>query len=111
AQLLEKGPARPIKDENTRLRIAASLRFVDIAVLFDEPTPLELISSIQPDVLVKGGDYNPDSVHPSDKQYIVGSDIVRNNGGQVYALPFLSGHSTTALEQKILKAHRDNGKG
>ncbi|MEI6577121.1 MAG: D-glycero-beta-D-manno-heptose 1-phosphate adenylyltransferase [Bacteroidota bacterium] len=89
-----KGPSRPILDENSRALILASLSFVDAVVLFDEDTPLELISKVQPDILVKGGDYVVSQV--------VGSDLVFAKGGQVIILPFLDGFSTTSIEKKIL---------
>lgn len=90
-----KGAHRPIKDQNSRLHILASFVFVDAVVLFDEDTPLELIKSVRPDVLVKGGDWKPEQ--------IVGGDFVRSYGGEVISLPFLEGYSTTSLEQKIVR--------
>lgn len=111
ARMLNKGPARPVKDQNTRAVILEALRFVDAVVIFDEDTPLNLIKILQPDILVKGGDYNPNCTDPKDKTFIVGSDWVKNKGGKVVALPFLPGHSTTLLEQRILQAHGKNGKG
>lgn len=89
-----KGPTRPILDENSRALILASLSFTDAIILFDEDTPIELIRTVKPDILVKGGDYVAENV--------VGYDIVSQNGGQVIILPFLEGFSTTSLEQKIL---------
>jgi rfaE bifunctional protein nucleotidyltransferase chain/domain len=88
-----KGPARPINDEATRAHLLAALEVVDAVVFFDEDTPLELIKTAMPDVLVKGGDWKPEQ--------IVGSDIVLANGGQVHSLPFVDGYSTTNIEQKI----------
>ncbi|NUO03178.1 MAG: D-glycero-beta-D-manno-heptose 1-phosphate adenylyltransferase [Saprospiraceae bacterium] len=88
-----KGPNRPINDETTRTMMMASLAFVDAVVLFEEDTPLEIIQLIQPNILVKGGDWRPDQ--------IVGSDVVLANGGQVLSLPFIDGYSTTAIETKI----------
>jgi rfaE bifunctional protein nucleotidyltransferase chain/domain len=88
-----KGDHRPINDELTRQYQLASLAFVDAVVVFEQDTPLELITLIVPDVLVKGGDWKPDQ--------IVGSDIVLAAGGQVQSLPFIEGYSTTAIEQKI----------
>ena len=66
---------------------------VDAVVMFDEDTPLELIKTLSPDLLVKGGDYKADEV--------VGSDFVRENGGKVVILPYLPGFSTSGIEQKI----------
>jgi len=88
-----KGPSRPIIDEVTRATKLASLLFVDAVVLFGEETPLTLIQTVKPDVLVKGGDYTIDT--------IVGADSVLANGGSVEVIPFLPGHSTTAIVDKI----------
>ena len=90
-----KGKHRPIKDEDNRSLIMSAFSFVDLVVIFHEETPLELIEMITPDILVKGGDWNPDQ--------IVGSDYVTNNGGSVLSLQFVEGYSTTALENKIKK--------
>jgi len=89
-----KGPDRPVQDEETRALLLASLSCVTHVVLFDEDTPLKLIQLVQPDILVKGGDY-------ADLEKIVGYDIVKQRGGEVVALPFVEGHSTTQLLQKI----------
>lgn len=88
-----KGPHRPINDEITRQFLLAALEFVDAVVVFEQDTPLELIKIILPDVLVKGGDWQP--------QDIVGSDIVLAHGGSVQSLLYIEGYSTTAIEQKI----------
>ncbi|WP_256010804.1 D-glycero-beta-D-manno-heptose 1-phosphate adenylyltransferase [Desertivirga xinjiangensis] len=88
-----KGPNRPITDERSRSQILASFFFVDAVVLFDEPTPLNLITSIKPDILVKGADYSIDQ--------IVGADFVLANGGEVKTITYLEGYSTTAIEKKI----------
>ncbi|MCB0526548.1 MAG: D-glycero-beta-D-manno-heptose 1-phosphate adenylyltransferase [Lewinellaceae bacterium] len=89
-----KGPHRPINDELTRKQMLASLVMVDAVIVFEEDTPFELIRQIVPDLLVKGGDWEPSQ--------IVGSDLVLAAGGQVKSLPFIPGYSTTNLEQKIL---------
>ncbi len=89
-----KGEFRPINDELTRIFAIAALEFVDAIVVFEEDTPLELIKIIRPDVLVKGGDWQPSQ--------IVGSDFVLEMGGEVKSLPFVEGYSTTNIEQKIL---------
>jgi len=91
-----KGPHRPINDEITRLHALAAMEFVAAVVVFDEDTPLELIGRVQPDVLVKGGDWRPEQ--------IVGADLVLARGGKVLSLPFVDGYSTTAIERKILAA-------
>ena len=93
ASRLGKGTNRPITDEKSRSTIIAALQFVDAVILFDEDTPLELITIIQPDVLVKGSDYKPED--------IVGYDVVMANGGSIKTIEFLSGYSTTAIEKRI----------
>jgi rfaE bifunctional protein nucleotidyltransferase chain/domain len=90
-----KGPNRPINDENSRATVLAGLASVDLIVKFNDPTPLSLIETILPNVLVKGGDYSLDQ--------IVGAEIVTGNGGVVKSIPFVEGSSTTSIEQKILK--------
>lgn len=89
-----KGKHRPISNQNSRLAVMAALEFVDLVVVFEEETPFEIISTLQPDILAKGGDYKPEQ--------IVGSDIVLENGGQVISLPFIDGYSTSNLEAKII---------
>lgn len=91
-----KGKSRPIQDEESRMQIMASLFFVDAVVKFDEDTPIKLITRLQPDVLVKGGDYKPAE--------IVGADVVKSKKGKVVVLPFIKGYSTTAIEEKIRKS-------
>jgi len=91
-----KGLHRPINDETTRAHMLAALEMVDAVVVFDENTPLDLIRAVEPDVLVKGGDWAVEQ--------IVGSDLVLARGGKVLSLPFVSGYSTTNLEQKILNS-------
>ncbi|MCS6895412.1 MAG: D-glycero-beta-D-manno-heptose 1-phosphate adenylyltransferase [Bacteroidia bacterium] len=87
-----KGSSRPLQPAEARARILAALEFVDAVVIFEEDTPLRLIEKIQPDVLVKGGDYTEDRV--------VGADFVRSKGGEVVILPLVEGFSTTALIQR-----------
>jgi D-glycero-beta-D-manno-heptose 1-phosphate adenylyltransferase len=88
-----KGPSRPIVDENSRAINLAALGFVTAVILFDEDTPYDLIKKIQPQVLVKGGDYQPEE--------IVGYDLVKEKGGQVLTIPFIEGYSTTDIISKI----------
>ncbi len=88
-----KGPTRPINDELTRTHLLAALEVVDAVVIFEEDTPLDLIKLVQPDILVKGGDWQPEQ--------IVGSDVVLARGGKVLSLPFIQGYSTTNIEKKI----------
>ncbi|MCB0547583.1 MAG: D-glycero-beta-D-manno-heptose 1-phosphate adenylyltransferase [Phaeodactylibacter sp.] len=90
-----KGANRPINDEPGRQLMLAALECVDLVVSFEQDTPFELISLLLPDVLVKGGDYLPAD--------IVGSDVVMSRGGEVKALPYIEGYSTTAIEAKIRK--------
>ena len=88
-----KGKHRPINDDLTRLFMLAGLGFVSLVVEFEEDTPLELITLLLPDILVKGGDYKPHE--------IIGAETVIMNGGEVLSLPFVQGYSTTNIEQKI----------
>lgn len=90
---LEKAPDRPIVPEAQRVEVLAALGCVDFVVLFAEPDPGRLIAAIQPDVLVKGGDWAPDT--------IVGRDVVKARGGMVQTIPLVPGMSTTALIQRI----------
>lgn len=98
---LGKSASRPIQDEQTRAEIIASLHFVSAVVIFDTDTPLEIIQLIKPDVLVKGADYDAAEKDVKSKKYIVGSDVVRNNGGAVATIQYLENFSTTSIEQKI----------
>jgi len=93
AARLNKGPGRPCTRQGDRARVLAALACVDRVVLFDEDTPLALITLLQPDILVKGGDYQ---LHQ-----IVGREVVEARGGRVLALPFLPGYSTSALIERI----------
>ena len=88
-----KGDSRPIVDERARAMVLAALEAVDAVILFKEKTPGRLIDQVQPDVLVKGGDYLAEE--------IVGYQTVTTKGGTVKVLPFLEGHSTTNIIKKI----------
>ena len=88
-----KGTGRPVQDEAARAAVLLGLRSVDAVVRFDEDTPQELIRALQPDVLVKGGDYTPETV--------VGREIVEGRGGRLVLIPFLPGHSTSRIEERI----------
>ena len=90
-----KGNGRPINDEGARALLLASLVMVDAVVIFEDDTPLKLITSILPDVLVKGGDYTVDQ--------IAGAKEVIANGGKVVITPVLDGFSTTAIINAISK--------
>jgi len=96
-----KAPERPINDEIARATVLASLGFVDLVILFDEDTPLNLISELNPGILVKGADYDPHETDPQSKKYIVGSDIVRQHGGEVAVIDLEAGFSTTSLISKM----------
>lgn len=87
-----KGNSRPVNDENSRALLLASLVMVDVVIIFEDDTPLELIKSILPDVLVKGGDYT--------LAQIVGAKEVINNGGEVKIIPLEEGFSTTSILKK-----------
>lgn len=91
-----KGPERPLNDEKARTILIASLHFVDAVVLFDQPTPYEIIQLVQPDVLVKGKDYKVDE--------IVGYDIVTKKGGSVETIELVEGYSTSGLINKIQRS-------
>lgn len=88
-----KGPERPVNDEAFRASMLASMSMVDGVTVFDEDTPGELIASILPDILVKGGDYKPEDV--------VGGETVTGHGGRVEIIPLLEGYSTTDLIRRI----------
>jgi rfaE bifunctional protein nucleotidyltransferase chain/domain len=88
-----KGPLRPVVNEYARARLMAALEFVDAVTLFGEPTPLELIEAVQPDVLVKGDDYTVAT--------IVGADFVLARGGRVETVALVPGYSTTKLIERI----------
>jgi len=91
-----KGESRPVYNEGSRTLLMASLVMVDAVILFEEDTPLNLVTTILPDVLVKGGDYTLDE--------IVGAKEVMANGGEVKILPILDGFSTTGIIEKM-KGH------
>ncbi len=88
-----KGNSRPVNQEMDRVRLIAALGFVDAVTLFDDDTPLKLISTVLPDVLVKGSDY--------DIKDIVGGKEIIDNGGEVKTIDFVDGYSTTDIIKKI----------
>lgn len=92
-----KGEKRPIIPENARARMMASFAFVDLVVLFGEPTPQSLIETLQPDILVKGSDYSVSN--------IVGAEFVLGRGGKVETVDLVEGYSTTQIIQKIKEAY------
>ena len=88
-----KGPTRPVRDENDRAYVLAALEVVDAVVMFEANTPIELIRTLMPDVLVKGGDYSVDTV--------VGAEDVLGRGGKVIIVPLTPGHSTTRTVDRL----------
>ena len=90
---LEKGSNRPFNNENDRAFVLDNIKAVDYVIIFSEDTPYNLIKNIKPDYLVKGGDWKEED--------IVGSDVVKANGGKVISLKFVDNYSTTSLINKI----------
>ncbi len=88
-----KGPGRPVQNENDRAEILMSMACVDLVVPFSQDTPLEIITRLKPDILVKGGDYSTDT--------IVGAKEVKEWGGKVLTLPYHIGKSTSRILQKL----------
>lgn len=97
ARRLGKGPERPLNRQQDRAVLMAALESVSLVTWFDEDTPLELITELRPDVLVKGGDYDMDT--------LAETAVVKAYGGQGLAIPFVDGYSTTALVTKIRASH------
>ena len=89
------GNQRPVVSEGERCEMLLGLRAIGSVAIFSEPTPLELIKKVKPDILCKGGDW------PIDK--IVGADFVQSYGGKVVSLPFVDGRSSSAIIEKIIK--------
>lgn len=94
-----KGLDRPVRGEGERSYVVAALEAVDIVVVFDEDTPLELVRSLTPDVIVKGGDYSVESV--------VGAREVMARGGEVVIIPLTEGQSTTAIVERLRARESD----
>jgi D-beta-D-heptose 7-phosphate kinase / D-beta-D-heptose 1-phosphate adenosyltransferase len=94
-----KGPSRPILAQEDRAALLSALNCVDAVVLFDEDTPLSLLQALRPDILVKGGDYTPETV--------VGAELMPTWGGRVEILDLLGEKSTTAIVQKICNGSED----
>jgi D-glycero-beta-D-manno-heptose 1-phosphate adenylyltransferase len=93
ARSLEKGPGRPLNTASERAEVLAALACVDATLIFDEPTPLEIVRALQPDVLVKGADWAEGT--------IVGADVVEARGGRVARIPLAEGYSTTGIISRI----------
>ena len=98
ARRLGKGADRPLNNEADRAFVMAALASTSLVTWFDDDTPLELIADIQPDLLVKGGDY--------DMSLLAETRVVEAYGGRALALPFVDGYSTSALVQKIRQGER-----
>ena len=93
-----KGDKRPIVSQSERAEVVAALEMVDYVTMFDEDTPYNIIKKLQPDVLIKGGDWTVDK--------IVGRDIVEARGGKVIAIPVIEGASTTGIVERVLEKYR-----
>jgi rfaE bifunctional protein nucleotidyltransferase chain/domain len=93
ARALDKGPGRPLNPALERAEVLAALDCVDATIIFDDSTPLEVITALQPDVLVKGADWAEGT--------IVGADVVQGRGGRVVRIPMAEGYSTTKLIEKV----------
>ena len=93
ARRLGKGPERPLNREDDRAAMLAALESVTLVTFFDEDTPLQLVHELKPAVLVKGGDYDMDTLE--EAQFVMGY------GGRALAIPFVDGYSTTSLVEKI----------
>ena len=93
ARGLGKGPQRPLNNEADRACVLAALQAVDFVVVFDQPTPCELIERVRPDIYVKGGDYDIETLRETA--------LVRSWGGRAIAIPFVDGYSTTRLVERI----------
>ena len=96
-----KGAERPINQQEAREIVLGALGFVDLIVLFEDDTPINLIELLNPNTLVKGADYDPDETDITSKKYIVGSDFVRQHNGQVAVIELEEGFSTTNLINKM----------
>jgi len=92
-----KGPNRPILPQQDRTELIAAMEMVNYVVVFDEPDPYRLISSIRPDVLAKGGDWS--------KEKIIGADFVQEDGGRVVVIPYIKGFSSTEIIERIQNNH------
>ena len=88
-----KGPSRPVRNTAERAMVLAGLEAVDAVVVFDQDPPFELVQRLQPDVIVKGGDYSPET--------IVGAELVAARGGRVVVVPLVAGQSTTSIIEKL----------
>jgi len=97
---INKGSQRPITDEKSRAFLLASLFYVDAVVLFNEKTPLTLIETIKPHILVKGKDYREED--------IVGYDFIKKNGGNILTIDLIEGYSTSLIEKRIIDLNKND---
>jgi rfaE bifunctional protein nucleotidyltransferase chain/domain len=95
-----KGENRPVQDQESRAISLAALSFIDYIVLFNEDTPIRIIEIIQPDILVKGGDYEPEN--------IVGYDVIKSSGGKIITIPFEKGYSTSSIINKLIAGNKNS---
>lgn len=98
-----KGDDRPVNKFDARSTVVAGLGFVDYVIEFDSDTPYDIVAALKPDVLVKGGDYDPAEENRESKKYIVGREIVLANKGEVKTIDLVAGFSTTGLIFKLKK--------
>ncbi len=99
-RLLNKAPNRPINNEHARAMVIAAIGCVDLVIVFNEKTPFEMIKVLMPDILIKGADYDAKELDKNHPKYIIGSDIVKANGGRVETISFVEGYSTTSILSK-----------
>ncbi len=99
-RLLNKAPNRPINNEHARAMVIAAIGCVDLVIVFNEKTPFEMIKVLMPDILIKGADYDAKELDKNHTKYIIGSDLVKANGGRVETISFVEGYSTTSILSK-----------
>ncbi|NEN22042.1 adenylyltransferase/cytidyltransferase family protein [Cryomorpha ignava] len=98
---LGKGSDRPINKEQDRAFVLGGLSSVDAIVIFDDSTPYKIIRQIEPAVLIKGGDYDPNQTNSQAKNYVVGSDLQREGGRDTVCVDLVNGYSTTSMVKKM----------
>lgn len=96
-----KGPERPINNEESRSLIIASLEVVDLVIVFEDDTPLEIIKRLKPNILAKGADYDPTITDETDSKYIIGANEVKSYNGEVLAIDLEDGFSTTQIINRV----------
>lgn len=95
-----KGPLRPVVNENERAIVMSALACVDVVIIFDQDSPIDIIKQLQPDIYAKGGDYTIETINQPERR------AVEAYGGEIALLPGVEGSSTTAVIERILKAYR-----